>query len=73
MYLYALRWRALDPAPEPVPKEVYEIWQKAAFSHHPMEEGQRETVRAYLEGTARSAWDKAGRRLRIKIRYGLCL
>ena len=73
MYLYAMRWRELDPAPEPVPEEIYGIWQEAAFSPHPMEEGQREAVREYLEGAARSAWDKAGRRLRMKIRYGLCL
>ena len=73
MYLYTLRWRRLDPDPAPVPGEIYKIWQEAAFSPHPMTEEQREAVRAYLEGTARSAWNKAGRRLRIRIRYGLCL
>lgn len=73
MYLYALRWRDLIPDPEPVPTEVYQIWQEAAFSRHPMEEAQRQAVRSYLERTARSVWDGADWKLRMKIRYRLCL
>ena len=73
MYLYAMRWRALEAAPEPVPHEIYAIWQEAAFSGHNMEERQRESVRSYMEKTAKGVWDKANWKRRLAIRYRLCL
>ncbi len=73
MYLYAMRWRDLEPVPEPVPEEVYQVWQEAAFSGHPMGEDQRQLVHDYMERTAGTVWDRAGRRRRLEIRYRLCL
>lgn len=73
MFLYAMRWRKLEPALEPVPEEVYQIWQEAAFSGHPMGEKQRELVHDYMERTARTVWDQLSRKRRLEIRYRLCL
>ena len=73
MYLYAMRWRALEPAPEPVPEEIYGIWQEAAFSGHKMGEDQRQILRDYMETTAKAVWQRADRRQRLRIRYRLCL
>ena len=73
MYLYAMRWRALEPTPEPVPEEIYGIWQEAAFSGHKMGEDQRQILRDYMETTAKAVWQRTDRRQRLRIRYRLCL
>lgn len=73
MYLYAMRWREAGGGTEPVPENVYAIWQEAAFSDHPMTDAQAETVRLYMKETAQTAWNQADRRQKLRIRYRLYL
>ena len=72
MYLYAQRWRELDD-PQPIPEDVYAIWQKAAFSDHPMTQEQRAVVHKYMVETATHVWERADWKKRLRIRYRWCL
>ena len=72
MYLYAQRWRELGDN-QPVPEDVYAIWQKAAFSDHPMTQEQRNIVHCYMVDTAKRIWESADWKNRIRIRYQWCL
>lgn len=72
MYSYAQRWRELGDN-QPVPEDVYAIWQKAAFSDHPMTQQQRNIVHCYMVDTARRIWESADWKMRLRIRYQWCL
>lgn len=73
MYRYAQRWRGLNENAEPIPEDVYAIWQEAAYSDHAMTAGQREAVYQFMEATARAVWAKADFRKRLMIQYCLGL
>ncbi|MBQ9459032.1 MAG: hypothetical protein IJU66_03780 [Oscillospiraceae bacterium] len=49
------------------------IWQEAAYSCHAMTGAQRQTVRALLDKTAETLYEKANRRTRLRMRYIDCL
>lgn len=72
MYLYAQRWRELGEN-QPVPEDVYAIWQEAAFSDHPMTEAQRAVVHKFMAETATRVWESADWKDRLRIRYRWCL
>ncbi len=50
------------------------IWREAVYSDHAMTDAQREAVRALLDETAETIYEKASRRARLRMRYvdGLC-
>ena len=72
MYLYTQRWRELGEK-QPVPEDVYAIWQEAAFSDHPMTEEQRAVVHKFMVETATHVWENADWKRRLRIRYQWCL
>lgn len=71
MYLHSRRWLRLKP--EPVPEEIAALWLLAAYSEHPLTDGQRQQMAQYLTQVEQRVWQSATRRERLRIRYRLCL
>ena len=53
--------------------EAATIWQEAAYSEHPMSEGQRAAIRALLAETETMLYEKADQRTRFRLKYKECL
>lgn len=45
------------------------LWQEAAYSDHPMNEAQREQIKALLKQTQQLVYDHADRRQRFRLQY----
>lgn len=73
MYLHGKRWEAVDGGERVCPKEIYALWQEAAYSDHTLTEEQRTVMKAYLEGLEKEIWEKSDRITRFRIKYKLAL
>ena len=49
------------------------IWQEAAYSAHGMDEEQRAAVRALLDRTEKTLYERADRRTKLRLKYKECL
>ena len=50
-------------------EQVLPIWREAAYSAHPMDGAQRDAMLRFMEHARSAAWDRLGRRDRLRIKY----
>lgn len=60
---------AYSPALRAAFEEVLPLWQESAYSDHPMDEGQRARMRAFLEAARGAVWEGLDRKGRFWVQY----
>lgn len=71
MYLHSRKWLQLMPVE--TPRDIRDLWLEAAYSDHTLTQAQRARMEEYLARVEQTAWEAAGKRERLRIRYRLCL
>ena len=59
--------------PVETPRDIRDLWLEAAYSDHTLTQAQRARMEEYLARVEQTAWEAAGKRERLRIRYRLCL